>query len=186
MSAEDLARLAEQLPVIIRGALQESEVALQGLAGRHMGLRATTGTYQQGGNNAFANKTKRNPTDKLRIATGILFRSLAKGGPLSISRFSTSNGQVEWIKGSGVKYANIHERGGVIAHPGGTPYIVTDQGAVFIRKDTAMTTDRQVFYTKAHLIIMPARPYLRPALQEFFDTNELTEMVRDKLKEVLG
>jgi len=63
--------------------------------------------------------------------------------------------------GSNLEYARIHELGGVIKHPGGTPYFIKDGELVFVRKGTSNTLP----VTKPHDIPMPARPYLRPALR---------------------
>ncbi len=53
------------------------------------------------------------------------------------------------------KYARIHQYGGTINHPGGTPYIVTEQGTVFMRKDGNYPP--QVKFTKPHSIKIPKR-----------------------------
>lgn len=59
---------------------------------------------------------------------------------------------------SPMAYAAIHQYGGQINHPGGTPYIVTEEGAQFLRKDGEYPPGVQ--FTRPHVIIMPARPYL--------------------------
>lgn len=64
-------------------------------------------------------------------------------------------------------YALIHELGGVIEHPGGTPYFIREDGmAVFVRKDDPRAADLPK--TKPHQIVMPARPYLRPAADKHY------------------
>lgn len=65
--------------------------------------------------------------------------------------------------GSNLNYARIHELGGTINHPGGSPYIVIGGKAKWIKKATARGRDG-VQYSKPHTIKMPPRPYLRPAL----------------------
>lgn len=66
-----------------------------------------------------------------------------------------------------VEYARIHELGGVIEHPGGTPYFIREDGmAVFVRKDDPRAADLPK--TKPHQIVMPARPYLRPAADKHY------------------
>ena len=61
-----------------------------------------------------------------------------------------------------VAYARIHELGGTIEHPGGTPYYIGEDGmAVFVSLGDARAADLPK--TKAHSITIPARPYLRPA-----------------------
>ncbi|MEL7698650.1 hypothetical protein VO57_015415 [Citromicrobium bathyomarinum] len=85
-------------------------------------------------------------------------------GSIDIAEGATvvANG-VEGTWGSkGVKYARIHELGGTIEHPGGTPYKIVDGGmAVFVSKDDPEAANLPK--TKPHEIVVPARPYLRPA-----------------------
>jgi phage gpG-like protein len=76
-----------------------------------------------------------------------------------------------------VKYARIHEFGGVIDHPGGTPYIIMGGAfrsnrsasffgdsatAVFISKANAEGLNLPV--TQPHQIVMPERSFLRSGL----------------------
>lgn len=70
--------------------------------------------------------------------------------------------------------ARVQEYGATINHPGGTRYI-TD--AVIRRKNRLMMTTRFVgpdfkgdtFTTGAHKIVVPARPFIRPAITEHGD-----------------
>jgi HK97 gp10 family phage protein len=78
--------------------------------------------------------------------------------------------RVEVAVATNVPYARIHEYGGEIKHPGGTPYVPWGGaggpfgGAVkFLKKDGSYPAG--VRFTKPHIIKMPARPYLRPALE---------------------
>lgn len=67
-----------------------------------------------------------------------------------------------WAVSTNSPYARIHEFGGTINHPGGTPYVITDKGAIFIKKETAARLEsegKHVGYTKPHTITMPARPF---------------------------
>lgn len=85
-------------------------------------------------------------------------------GSINIAEFAREEGAgVVGSWGSmDVEYARIHELGGVIQHPGGTPYFIGEDGmAVFVRKDDPRAADLPK--TKPHQIVMPARPYLRPA-----------------------
>jgi hypothetical protein len=60
-----------------------------------------------------------------------------------------------------LKYARIHEYGGVINHPGGTKYLVVGKGmAVFVKKSAMKFTG----ITKPHQIRIPERSYLRSSL----------------------
>jgi len=60
-------------------------------------------------------------------------------------------------------YARIHNEGGTISHPGGSPYIITKKGPTFIRKTTAARRARQgkyVRFTRPHKIDMPKRQFM--------------------------
>lgn len=76
-----------------------------------------------------------------------------------------------------VKYAGIHEFGGVIQHPGGTAYIAknpnhilgTSGGVTFI-SNAAAANMKAVLRTKPHPIPVPARSFLRSSLRDM-DTD---------------
>ena len=61
-------------------------------------------------------------------------------------------------------YARIHNEGGIIKHPGGTPYIIIRNGkAVFITNAKAKTLRKRgykVKLTKPHLIKIPKRQFI--------------------------
>lgn len=61
-------------------------------------------------------------------------------------------------------YAAIHQYGGIVHNPGGTAYIVTDNGlAVFISNRKAAELESKgitIKRTRPHLIRIPARPWL--------------------------
>ena len=63
---------------------------------------------------------------------------------------------------SSAPYAAIHEFGGTINHPGGTPYFMRDGLAVFVGK-SGHGAYHGLPLTKPHKITMPDRPYMRPA-----------------------
>lgn len=78
-----------------------------------------------------------------------------------------------------LKYALIHELGGVINHPGGTPYLIGEDGkAVFVSKNSPGAANLPK--TKPHQIVMPARPYLRPAADAKYP--ELTGLIQEALQ----
>lgn len=81
---------------------------------------------------------------------------------------STASSIIGTVYSAGdVKYARIHEYGGVINHPGGTPYIVTrDYGAMFISKVAAEKHGGNWPVTKPHTIVMPKRSYMRSSLSD--------------------
>jgi phage gpG-like protein len=76
-------------------------------------------------------------------------------------------------------YARIHQMGGVINHPGGTPYVLIksrkQMTAKFIKKATAKKREAKgqpVFYTKPHRITIPARPYIVLNEKDLDEINE--------------
>ncbi len=72
--------------------------------------------------------------------------------------------------GSNKKYARIQNDGGTIKHPGGTPYITTNKGAIFMRKDGDYPKGTK--FTKPHDIKLPARPFLRLTQKEQQDIRK--------------
>lgn len=68
--------------------------------------------------------------------------------------------------GTPVAYiASIHEYGVSFTHPGGTPYRIGPDGrAIFVAKDSPGAASLPV--TKAHTIVIPARPFMRPTIIE--------------------
>lgn len=104
----------------------------------------------------------------LKIVTGALHASITH----EVVRMATAVWGRLFSSGD-VKYAAIHEFGGIIHHPGGTPYFVTEEGAVFVTK--AVGLERGLPVTAPHDIPMPERSYMRSTLRE----NEV--LIRDKL-----
>lgn len=65
--------------------------------------------------------------------------------------------------GSSMPYASIHNFGGTIQHPGGSPYIFLGNRIVYIRKTTAarrLSEGKKVNYTKPHAIKIPQRKFM--------------------------
>lgn len=70
--------------------------------------------------------------------------------------------------GTNVEYARIQEFGGTINHPGGTHYIMTDDGPRFLRDEKALEMKLEgkfVGVTKPHPITLPPRPFMAPGLR---------------------
>jgi phage gpG-like protein len=63
---------------------------------------------------------------------------------------------------SSAEYAAIQEFGGTIQHPGGTPYFMKDGKPVFV-SNQGQGAHHALPVTKPHAIVIPARPYMRPA-----------------------
>lgn len=84
--------------------------------------------------------------------------------------------------GADVPYAMIHEYGGDIHHPGGTPYIPNKAGMVtFVSKAHALADKLPV--TKAHLIHIPQRSYLRSSMEDM--SEEIISGIREAVQEGL-
>lgn len=84
-----------------------------------------------------------------------------------------------------VKYAAIHEFGGVIKHPGGTAYWIDPKTgmAEFISNKSRLAN--LLPRTKPHPIPMPERSYMRSSLTEYKDEiiNQLSAGVRAAIAE---
>ncbi len=82
-----------------------------------------------------------------------------------------------------VKYAGIHEFGGVIHHPGGTPYIIDAavDGMIKTRFVSAAFPGRVAGVTRPHDIPMPQRSFLRSSLSDM-----QAEITRDLKATVVG
>jgi len=134
-------------------------------------------------------KYKAHPT-KLTSRSGELIRSYGpKGGAYgttgskhAIQYVKVQGNQVVGTKGSDLVYAAIHEFGGTINHPGGTPYIVTDEGAVFMRKDG--NYPKGVQFTQPHMIRIPARPTLKKAFDETAPKG--TQVIHKRIEEMIS
>ncbi len=96
----------------------------------------------------------------LNHRTGALWRSI-QAAPVQSSGTEIV-GKV--FSAGDVKYAAIHEYGGTIKHPGGTPYFINDVGmASFVNK----LDNPNLPVTKAHDIPMPQRSFMRSSLKDF-------------------
>ena len=136
-------------------------------------------------------ETNRNPTyprnpagNTLQLVKGSLFRAAtvyrAKGNKSGFEK--KANGQYKFIWGIDlgvIPYARIHELGGTIEHPGGTPYRVINGNAVWISKANGAGLKT----TKPHDIVMPARPYIGPSIATFnaIDFKEIVEELERRL-----
>lgn len=79
---------------------------------------------------------------------------------------------------SGMAYSAIHQFGGVIQHPGGTPYVVIGKKAVFLKKTDAKDKPG-VKITKPHPITLPSRPFL---VVQDEDITAIAEVVTRRLQ----
>ena len=110
--------------------------------------------------------------NKLQLVTGALFRAATvykAAGNKSATTGGGTNFTFQWgVDLKVIPYARIHELGGTINHPGGTPYRIIDGRAVFVSKAQGAGLPK----TRAHEIEMPARPYITPAMTEFAGGNK--------------
>lgn len=98
-----------------------------------------------------------NPGTPPGVRTGTLQRSIV----------AEKIGAMRWVVSTNLKYAAIHEYGGTINHPGGTPYIMTEAGPRYISNDAAARMEsegKKVGRTRPHTINMPARPFFAPTI----------------------
>jgi len=82
------------------------------------------------------------------------------------------------------KYAAIHQYGGTIRHPGGTPYvIIKNKGAVFMKKDGNYPPNTR--YTRAHNITIPKRLHIFEEFQKS-GNDIIIRAIQQKLKLALA
>lgn len=95
-----------------------------------------------------------------------------RSGRLSESVHSMSSQSSDTVSagaggGAGVPYARIHEFGGVINHPGGTAFFISQLlggRAFFVSNASAIA--ESLPRTQPHTINMPERSYMRSAFRE--------------------
>ena len=140
----------------------------------------------------------KNTGNRLRTLYGNLTRALQPRGKGNISKSEFKQGKytlefgfdpttkvTQGNRQGDLRYGVLHEYGGTISHPGGTPYIFVGPGRVaFISKAKAQEYEAQTGITpkvtKPHSITMPARPFLRPGLKAFLDSpNGMQAILRE-------
>lgn len=145
-----------------------------------------------------ARKLPKNSGSRLRTLYGNLTRALQPGGKGNISKSEFKQGKytlefgfdpttkvTQGPRQGDLRYGLLHEYGGTIPHPGGTPYIVVEGGkAVFVSiakaQEIEAKTGRKLPVTKPHSITMKARPFLRPGLAQFQkDAGGLPAILRE-------
>ncbi len=65
-----------------------------------------------------------------------------------------------------IPYAAIHEYGGIIHHPGGTPYFIEGLTGMAVFVSIAAALNRNLPVTRAHDIPIPERSYMRTGLAD--------------------
>jgi len=113
------------------------------------------------------------------------FRKCGGGKTLADTGLLAASVDVYWqgdtlIITSNLRYAAALHYGATIQHPGGTPYVVRADGskkrAVFLKKDGVYPLGTK--FTKAHVIVLEARPFL--VIQDE-DYRDIYELVADSL-----
>lgn len=126
------------------------------------------------------------------------YRASLPGNPPNVrlgglrDSITVRKGKMRRTVGTDLVYARIHEFGGTINHPGGTPYIVVGPGrARFISNKKAAELESQgktIKRTRRHTITMPARPYMRPGFEAGRDPaiRAMTRMLEKEMAKVEG
>lgn len=155
--------MAQPFRVEVKGIaeLQSKFKAIEGRVGDILEMAVNAGAIVV--TNEAQNNASRGHPSYLKRQTGTLVRSIQ---PHTVSK---SNTRVEVAVGSSLEYSRIHEFGGTISAKGGGK----------LKFQTEDGTWHQV--SSVHI---PARPYLRPALDE--NIAEIEAAVAKQLMMVLG
>jgi len=138
-------------------------------------------SFFSGGNSTWVERSSKTLNTYKKSKRGIrppLFRSGVLKRQIEVNPFGNKSIQIN----VNTPYAAIHQFGGIINHPGGTPYIFVDLGkAVFIKKTTAEKLKQKgtkVYYTKPFTIKIPPRPYITLSPS---DVEEIIQLIYDKV-----
>lgn len=190
--AARLARLERGILAAIKETSQNIPEELSEFILQQMDFTSSTKTK------TGARKLPKNSGSRLRTLYGNLTRALEVGGKGNISKSEFKQGKytlefgfdpttkvTQGPRQGDLRYGLLHEYGGTIPHPGGTPYIVVEGGkAVFVSigkaQEIEAKTGRKLPVTKPHSITMKARPFLRPGLRQFETSpNGLPAILRE-------
>ncbi|MDD3688278.1 MAG: phage virion morphogenesis protein, partial [Bacteroidales bacterium] len=81
-------------------------------------------------------------------------------------------------------HAQIHNHGGKINHPGGTPFIIDKKGkAKFIRKSTDLEAGGKFPKTKPHVINIPRRKYMGSSVTL---NQKIAKLLLNKIMKIHG
>lgn len=112
-----------------------------------------------------------NTTEQLQVVSGRLYKSFIPGKQDNIFRRRGSSGKFAVEYGSKVIYARIHEEGGTINHPGSSKRQAWMSGGELV------ITHK----TKPHEIAIGARPYLKPAIEEYSSSGDNKKLFDEAL-----
>lgn len=92
---------------------------------------------------------------------------------------SEASQQAEGTELTNAEFGAVHEFGATINHPGGTPYLIKEDGtAQFVSKEKGGDLPK----TKPHQIIIPTRSFLRMPLMSPEGKKELLNVVKSQLE----
>ncbi len=167
---EDLTPILHVIASLINEAFRKNF----DLGGRWSGQTTGIDLFSGGSQQWSKWSSKYNPTLKHPNAS-ILVRSGVMRQQIEVREEGTNQISIS----ASTPYAAIHQFGGVINHPGRTPYIIlSNHQAHFISKKKAAELEaegRKVKVTKPHQITIPPRPFL--VLSED-DVNEIAEVIK--------
>jgi phage gpG-like protein len=138
-------------------------------------------------------KERKNPDNPKNKGRAILIKSNTLGRSIRIK----SVGKRVIIISSDVEYAKIHNEGGTIKHPGGTPYLPFDEvysarkkkgriGAMTGKQMTFLKKDGQypagTKFTKPHNITLPKRQFIGENNRKL--TKKIDQYFEAKLKQL--
>jgi len=182
--ASPFAEKARRIREIVKQFIQSAPDELYAFTIEQMGEDIGSSPFVAQSEGPLNLRAPRNNTNKLRFQTNTLGRALAPREKGNISKVDVVNDRLEikyGIDKDVVPYAAIHEYGGTIKHPGGTPYVNIGGRTLFVRKENA---DKNMRTTKPHNIEMPARPYLRPGFAAF--SKQQIPRLLDRIRKELG
>jgi hypothetical protein len=103
-----------------------------------------------------------------------------------LKELENKEGKVGWFPSSVyedgkpvAQIAVVQEYGATIHLPGGTPYKITPEGAVFVKKSEGAALP----VTKPHTIVIPARPFMRPTIDR--EKNNWMNFFGQGIKKIL-
>lgn len=172
--AAKLSDLLKRVPNIVADAVKAMPYKFGDYVGLHMGVENRNPAYPHSNASLF-------------VKSGALLRAVSvPGSPGYGTKVKKEKGVYKLVVGIDedvIPYAMIHEYGGTIEHPGGTPYMIVEGGkAVFLKKGD----DRAIGKTKPHDIKIEARPYIAPAMKEFSEDGAGLQGVFDYITDELN
>lgn len=196
--AERLARLDRSILRIVKDKAQEIPLALSAFILDRMD--STKPERRKDG----SRRLPRNKTDRLRTLYGNLTRAVTPGGKGNLSEvkikgtdnvaidfgFDPTTKVTQGPRTGDLRYGMLHEYGGTIQHPGGTPYFIIAGRAYFTTKEKARAWAQEKGYelpvTKPHTITIKARPFLSTGKADFMkDPAGFQAIMDDLLNEVI-